>query len=154
MRDMRISEMGLLIAHKDQSFNKEYAKATAPMLEMSKPLEAEEAYVIDSALLMLQGVPSTVFRLREKTFTFHLNSSLKVEGYSIEVLENVFQPLMEAGSYFLYLKEFVDYFLSNESQSQGMIVQHIVLAIQDFLTFYQNQLNGTHLQVRNRRLSE
>jgi hypothetical protein len=60
---------------------------------------------------------------------------------------------MEAGSYFLHLKEFVDYFMIS-TLNHGMVIQNFVNAICDFLTFYQNQINETLNMVTKRRDEE
>ena len=76
---------------------------------------------------------------------------MRVKGYALEVLEDLFQPMLEGGSFFLYLREFVDYFLAS---STGMIMQNFVLSIQEFLTFYQNYCNNLLSQVNARRFQE
>jgi hypothetical protein len=72
---------------------------------------------------MLLGVPGGIFKLEEKTFTFRILSNMQIENCSFtqESIQSIFEPLMLAGSYFLHLKEFVEYFLSTSLQ-QGMII--------------------------------
>jgi hypothetical protein len=45
---------------------------------------------------------------------------------------------MSAGSHFLYLKEFIDYYLRADgvTTSHGKIVQNFAIAVEEFLSFY------------------
>jgi len=72
---------------------------------------------------MLQGIPGQVFKLEEKSFTFKIHKDFEVIGYSLtsDALFNIFEPLMESGTYFLHLKEFVEYFMSY-SQIHGLVI--------------------------------
>jgi hypothetical protein len=58
---------------------------------------------------------------------------------------------MEAGSYFLHLKEFVDCMLSD---SVGKILQAFAKSIADFLAFYQSQIINFQNHADRRRLFE
>jgi len=78
-------------------------------------------------------VPSVAFRLSEKTLAFSLHPDVSVQGYSSESLADLFSPLLEGGSFFIYLKEFVDHFLIC---SEGGVLQNFVLAMGEFLSFY------------------
>lgn len=62
LRDMRISEVGLMLPQKCQQIAAQYLESTKCGLE-SEPLAIEEGKLVHSALLMLQGVPSFAFRL-------------------------------------------------------------------------------------------
>ena len=54
--------------------------------------------------------------------------------------------MMEAGSYFLHLKEFVDCMQNSEinnqenQQSIGLILQAFSLSVAEFLNYYQSQV--------------
>ena len=54
----------------------------------------------------------------------------------LAVNQALFQEMMEAGSYFLHLREFVD--CMSNSEAAGKMLQAFSLAIADFLTYYQS----------------
>jgi hypothetical protein len=94
-------------------------------------------------------VPSIAFQLSEKTLVFSLHPDIRVHGYSSESLADLFSPLLEGGSFFIYLKEFVDHFIM--TSEGGMVLQNFVLAISEFLSFYQSQCNNLISKVAERR---
>ena len=53
MRDMRISEAGLLIKLKSDQVSQLYLEAVKPAFEIEKPLVIEERELVNAALLML-----------------------------------------------------------------------------------------------------
>ena len=61
--------------------------------------------------------------------------------------------MMEAGSYFLHLKEFVNCMLSN-CEEVGKILEAFSLAVADFLAYYQAQVIKFQNQVIQRRQFE
>ena len=79
-----------------------------------------EADLVDKGLLLLQGIPSSgVFDLVQETFTFSMNGNRRVfmtaedEGgrpslVKLRVNQKLFEDMMEAGGYFLHLKEFAE----------------------------------------------
>jgi hypothetical protein len=60
---------------------------------------------------------------------------------------------MTCGEYFLNLKELTA-FMHNSSNNMGQIVQSFGLAIEQFLTFYQNQVLCLAQHVKERREKE
>ena len=63
---------------------------------------------------------------------------IKNEQAKLSVNQSLFQEMMEAGSYFLHLREFVD--CMQNSEQAGKMLQAFSLAIADFLTYYQSQI--------------
>lgn len=78
----------------------------------------------------------------------------------LAVNQELFKELMEAGSYFLHLNEFVacmanaENAKSEDSQPVGKILQAFSLAISDFLSFYQSQIIDFPNKVQTRRKFE
>lgn len=60
---------------------------------------------------------------------------------------------MEAGSYFLHLKEFSE-FMSNPSNQSGQVLENFAISISEFLSFYQNEVNTIYENVKVRRMAE
>jgi len=144
-----------------------------------------EADLVDKALLLLQGIPSAgVFDLDQETFTFSMNGNKRVyvtvedtsmfarsrgglsstanpgRGAKLAVNQELFQEMMEAGSYFLHLNEFVEC-MSNAENAQnedslpvGKILQAFSLSVADFLSFYQSQIIDFPNKVHTRRKFE
>lgn len=134
----------------------------------SESIVQSEAELVDKALLLLQGIPSAgVFDLDQETFTFSMNGNKRVyvvveehpmfvgrttgqqsarpgRPAKLAVNQELFQEMMEAGSYFLHLNEFVacmsnaENAQSDESQPVGKILQAFSLSVADFLSFYQS----------------
>lgn len=48
---------------------------------------------------------------------------------------------MEAGTQFLHLKEFTQYMINDSHQSKGLIVENFANVVDEFLIYYQNQVN-------------
>lgn len=61
--------------------------------------------------------------------------------------------MMEAGSYFLHLKEFSE-FMSNPSNQSGQVLENFAISISEFLSFYQNEVNTIYENVKVRRMAE
>jgi hypothetical protein len=150
----------------------------------SESIVQSEAELVDKALLLLQGIPSaSVFDLDQETFTFSINGNKRVyvvvedtsmfaqrsmsqqsaqpgRPAKLAVNQELFQEMMEAGSYFLHLNEFVacmsnaENAQSEESQPVGKILQAFSLSVADFLSFYQSQIIDFPNKVQTRRKFE
>lgn len=150
----------------------------------SESIVQSEAELVDKALLLLQGIPSAgVFDLDQETFTFSMNGNKRVyvvvedasmfaqrqmgqqtaqpgRPAKLAVNQELFQEMMEAGSYFLHLNEFVacmsnaENAQSEESQPVGKILLAFSLSVADFLAFYQSQIIDFPNKVQTRRKFE
>ena len=94
---------------------------------------------MEKSLLLLQGIPSSgVFDLEQETFTFSMNGNRRVyvsnENAKLSVNQKLFEDMMEAGSYFLHLREFVD--CMQNSEAAGKVLKAFSLSVADFLTYY------------------
>ena len=58
--------------------------------------------------MLLQGIPSEIFELDTKNFTFSMRNDFSIENlsFSRSLLEEIFDEFMKCGQYFLSLKEF------------------------------------------------
>ena len=56
-------------------------------------------------------------------------------------LKQICEDFTQAGSYFLHLREFNEFMSSHKATDAGQVVEAFALSIQDFLIFYQHQLN-------------
>ena len=76
----------------------------------------------------------------------HDEGGLKYPDVKLKVNQELFEEMMEAGSYFLHLNEFVECMqnsenaASEESPAVGKILQAFALSVADFLTEYQSQI--------------
>lgn len=105
-----------------------------------------------------------MFELDHETFTFSLNSGLKVylqrnNQSKIELNAQLFQEMMQTGSYFLHLKEFAETMrnsgnLSDDGPQAGKTLQSFALAVGEFLSQYQATIIDFMNRVRRRRLAE
>lgn len=100
-------------------------------------------------MLLLQGIPSTgIFELDQETFTFSLNGNRRVyltnddHEVKLNMNQSLFEAMMEAGSYFLHLKEFVDCMqspdtgLDEKTAPVGKVLQAFSISVDDFLRYY------------------
>ncbi|CDW78602.1 lissencephaly type-1-like motif-containing protein [Stylonychia lemnae] len=155
LRDLRLCESGLLTSVKCREFNKAFLKYTDNNFEIYEKKVFTESEVIQMALLMLQGVPSQLFLLKNENLTFILRPNFEIRNYSLnqESASQIFESMIESGGFFLHLREFTE-FMSYSQNNGGMILQNFVLALSDFLTFYYNQINELWSGVEARRKYE
>lgn len=126
MNQLKVDELGLITPQKEHSFKQQLSVFQNSVLvtqdQYGKPIDSiiDQSELIEKSLLLLQGIPSSgVFDLDQESFTFSMNGKRKVyvkheyESFNpqpvrLQVNQVLFDDLMEAGSYFLHLKEFVD----------------------------------------------
>ena len=78
----------------------------------------------------------------------------------LRVNQRLFEDMMEAGGYFLHLKEFAECMQNAENAQHedappvGKVLQAFALSVADFLTYYQQQVIDFQNQVRKRRRFE
>ena len=94
--------------------------------------------------MLLQGIPSQqVFDLEKDTFTFNINPNLLIGDLCCNKgsLQQLCEEFLQAGCFFLHLREFNEFMSSHKATGAGQVVEAFALAIQDFLIFYQHQVN-------------
>ena len=84
LRDMRISEAGVITELKAKEFNSQFNQ-TAKAMEFISMRSFTENEVIKQSQRMLQGVPGIIFQLEEKTFTFKLMQNFQIQNYSLTI---------------------------------------------------------------------
>ena len=118
----------------------------------SKSIKEKE--LVRALILVLQGIPSKqVFELEKTTFTFNTNPNLVISDLccTSKSLQQLCADFTQAGCYFLHLREFSEFMSSHKSTGAGQIVEAFALAIQDFLIFYQHQVNELENKARQHR---
>ena len=99
--------------------------------------------LVRSCLLLVQGIPTAgVFELDQQAFTFSANNGLKLyleqSTGKIEMNSGLFERMMQAGSYFLHLREFADTMSAGGiDEGPGKVLQSFALAVGEFLQEYQ-----------------
>ena len=71
-----------------------------------------------------------------------------------ESLNALCKEFLDAGALFLHLREFNEFMSSHKATAAGQIVEAFALAIQDFLTFYQHQVNELAKKAEMRKQEE
>ena len=165
--DMRLNETGLLTHQKLDSFYRHLSQFQNSILQTRDPETGKlsesvltEGQLISKSLLLLQGIPSSgVFELDHDNFTFSLNGNRRVylerpcgvveggyvinEPVQLRLNQALFTEMMEAGSYFLHLKEFVNCMQNVNATEEaefgvGLILQAFSLSVAEFLSYYQS----------------
>ena len=163
MNNLSFGESSLITQFKVLNFQRQLSQFQNSILcsEQDQPTILTEQELVEKSLLVLQGIPSSgVFELDQSTFTFNLNGNRRVyitansdEPVKLAVNQQLLQDMMEAGSYFLHLKEFVNCMLVN-CEEVGKILEAFSLAVADFLAYYQAQVIKFQNQVIQRRQFE
>lgn len=105
-----------------------------------------EGQLVSKSLLLLQGIPSSgVFELDQESFTFSLNANNRVyltsrngnaQEVKLAVNKSLLEDMMESGSYFLHLREFVECMSNPEGAEVDLTLQAFSLSVADFLNYY------------------
>ena len=155
LRDLSLTEPGVITAQKEASFRQCFKESQGSVIRVpgsSKSITERE--LVRSLILVLQGIPSKqVFELEKTTFTFNTNPNLVISDLccTSKSLQQLCVDFTEAGCYFLHLREFSEFMSSHKSKGAGQVVEAFALAIQDFLVFYQHQVNELENKARAHR---
>ena len=155
MRNLSLCEPGVITAQKESSFRSCFKAGVGSVIRVpgsSKTIRERD--LVRSLVLVLQGIPSKqVFELDKTTFTFNTNPNLVISDLcsTSSSLQQLCDEFTQAGCYFLHLREFSEYMSSHESRGAGQVVEAFALAIQDFLIFYQHQVNEIEGKARAHR---
>ena len=145
MRNLSICEPGVITTQKEASFRACFQASVGSVIRVPGSSKAiKEKDLVRSLILVLQGIPSKqVFELEKTTFTFNTNPNLVISDLccTSESLQQLCLEFTQAGCYFLHLREFSEFMVSHESKEAGQVIEAFALAIQDFLIFYQHQVN-------------
>lgn len=154
-RDLSITEPGVITPQKEDSFRACFKESFGSVIRVpgsSKSIKEKE--LVRALILVLQGIPSKqVFELEKTTFTFNTNPNLVISDLccTSKSLQQLCADFTQAGCYFLHLREFSEFMSSHKSTGAGQIVEAFALAIQDFLIFYQHQVNELENKARQHR---
>ena len=158
MRNLKVGEPGLLTMQKEQATLERYQEANRHAIKVAGNARTiKQTELIQKIILLLQGIPSQqIFELEQTVFTFSLNPNLLVVDLCCNKasLEDLCREFLEAGCLFLHLREFNEFMSSHKATGAGQIVEAFALAIQDFLIFYQHQVNELAKKARLRKQEE
>ena len=145
MQNLSVCEPGVITKQKEASFLacfKDSVKSAMKVPGSTKNIREQD--FVKQIILLLQGIPSqNVFDLEKDTFTFKINQNLLISDLCCTKasIEQLIEEFLQAGCFFLHLREFNEFMSSHKASGAGQVVEAFALAIQDFLIFYQHQVN-------------